>query len=58
MTGPADDVVMSAPLLSVRGLRAWYGRAQILFDVALGLLGRGTVAAQQVGQADVSRCKL
>jgi branched-chain amino acid transport system ATP-binding protein len=35
MTGPADDVVMSAPLLSVRGLRAWYGRAQILFDVAL-----------------------
>ena len=35
MTGPADDVVMSAPLLSVRGLRAWYARAQILFDVAL-----------------------
>lgn len=34
----------SPPLLSVRGLRAWYGAAQILFDVDLDLQ-RGEVVA-------------
>lgn len=40
----------SAPLLQVQGLNAWYGAAQILFDVSLQV-GRGgaagAVAAQQ-----------
>ena len=35
---------MSEPLLRVRGLKAWYARAQILFDVSLGV-GRGEVVA-------------
>src|SRR5215813_2963737 len=35
---------MSEALLEVRGLRAWYGRAQILFDVDLRV-GRGEVVA-------------
>src|SRR6516162_8635987 len=35
---------MSGALLEVRGLRAWYGRAQILFDVDLQA-GRGEVVA-------------
>jgi len=35
---------MTEALLSVRGLRAWYGRAQILFDVSLDV-GRGEVVA-------------
>jgi branched-chain amino acid transport system ATP-binding protein len=43
----AQDAPMT-PLLSVRSLNAWYGRAHILFDVALdvgagevvGLMGR------------------
>lgn len=35
---------MSAALLEVRGLRAWYGRAQILFDVDLRV-ARGEVVA-------------
>ena len=28
---------MTAPLLAVSGLSAWYGSAQVLFDVGLGL---------------------
>ena len=35
---------MTAALLSARGLRAWYGRAQILFDVSLEV-GPGEVVA-------------
>ena len=35
---------MSEPLLSVRGLRAWYGRAQVLMDIRLDL-ARGEVVA-------------
>src|SRR5215467_10153232 len=35
---------MSGALLEVRGLRAWYGRAQILFDVDLHV-DRGEVVA-------------
>lgn len=35
---------MTDALLSVRGLSAWYGRAQILFDVNLNV-GRGEVVA-------------
>ncbi len=35
---------MSAALLAVKGLRAWYGRAQILFDVDLEV-GAGEVVA-------------
>ena len=35
---------MTEVLLSVRGLRAWYGRAQILFDVSLDV-GPGEVVA-------------
>ena len=35
---------MSEALLSVRGLRAWYGRAQVLSDIALDL-ARGEVIA-------------
>src|SRR5271169_6202156 len=35
---------MSPELLRVTGLKAWYGRAQILFDVTLGV-GRGEVVA-------------
>jgi branched-chain amino acid transport system ATP-binding protein len=35
---------MSEPLLRVRGLKAWYARAQILFDVSLRV-GRGEVVA-------------
>ena len=35
---------MSEALLEVHGLRAWYGRAQILFDVDLSV-GRGEVVA-------------
>ncbi len=35
---------MSAPLLDVRGLNAWYGAAQILFDVDLSVR-RGEVVA-------------
>lgn len=34
----------SAPLLQVQGLNAWYGAAQILFDVSLQV-GRGEVVA-------------
>ncbi|PIF28319.1 amino acid/amide ABC transporter ATP-binding protein 2 (HAAT family) [Acidovorax sp. 56] len=34
----------TAPLLQVRGLNAWYGAAQILFDVSLQV-GRGEVVA-------------
>ena len=34
----------SAPLLQVQGLKAWYGAAQILFDVSLQV-GRGEVVA-------------
>jgi branched-chain amino acid transport system ATP-binding protein len=34
----------TAPLLAVDGLCAWYGRAQVLFDVALEV-GRGEVVA-------------
>jgi len=34
----------SAPLLEVQGLNAWYGAAQILFDVSLQV-GRGEVVA-------------
>ena len=33
-----------APLLEVRGLQAWYGRAQVLFDLSLAL-GTGEVVA-------------
>lgn len=35
---------MNAPLLKVEGLNAFYGRAQILFDVSLEV-GRGEVVA-------------
>ena len=35
---------MTAPLLSVKGLRGWYGRAQILYDVDLEV-GAGEVVA-------------
>ncbi|HPU53459.1 MAG TPA: ABC transporter ATP-binding protein [Burkholderiaceae bacterium] len=35
---------MTTPLLEVRGLRAWYGRAQIVFDVDLQV-GAGEVVA-------------
>jgi branched-chain amino acid transport system ATP-binding protein len=35
---------VSEPLLSVRGLRAWYGRAQVLLDIGLDL-ARGEVIA-------------
>jgi branched-chain amino acid transport system ATP-binding protein len=35
---------MSTPLLRIEALRAWYGQAQILFDVALHV-GRGEVVA-------------
>ncbi len=35
---------MSEPILRVSGLKAWYGRAQILFDVSLEV-GRGEVVA-------------
>ncbi|MBP8308698.1 MAG: ABC transporter ATP-binding protein [Burkholderiaceae bacterium] len=35
---------MTAPLLAVKALRAWYGRAQILFDVDLEV-GAGEVVA-------------
>ncbi len=35
---------MSEPILRVTGLKAWYGRAQILFDVSLEV-GRGEVVA-------------
>jgi len=35
---------MNEPLLRVRGLKAWYARAQILFDVSLRV-GRGEVVA-------------
>ena len=35
---------MTAPLLAVKSLRAWYGRAQILFDVDLEV-GAGEVVA-------------
>jgi len=35
---------MAAPLLAVRGLKAWYGRAQILFDVDLDV-SEGEVVA-------------
>ena len=34
----------TAPLLQVQGLNAWYGAAQILFDVSLQV-GRGEVVA-------------
>ena len=33
----------AVPLLQVQGLNAWYGAAQILFDVSLQV-GRGAVA--------------
>jgi branched-chain amino acid transport system ATP-binding protein len=35
---------MSAPMLTVSGLKAWYGDAQILFDLSLEV-GRGEVVA-------------
>ena len=35
---------MNAPLLKIDGLNAFYGRAQILFDVSLEV-GRGEVVA-------------
>ena len=34
----------AVPLLQVQGLKAWYGAAQILFDVSLQV-GRGEVVA-------------
>ena len=37
----------TAPLLQVQGLNAWYGAAQILFDVSLQV-GRGEVVALQM----------
>lgn len=43
MSGAASSPV-PAPLLSVRGLCAWYGAAQILFDIDLDV-GRGEVVA-------------
>ncbi|MCX7962051.1 MAG: ABC transporter ATP-binding protein [Burkholderiales bacterium] len=41
MRGDSGD---APPLLSVRGLDAWYGRAQILFDVALEVRAGEAVA--------------
>ena len=35
---------MSAPLLEVRALNAWYGAAQILFDLSF-TIGTGEVVA-------------
>ena len=47
MTGPAvisAPAAIQAPLLQAQGLSAWYGAAQILFDVELHV-GRGEVVA-------------